>query len=1531
MPSTQIKQALDIYTNGIKAWFPDDEAGWVSASLLSKDVTDSHVKIVFNNDIDETREHIFEATITELEKTNGSTLPPLRNPPKMEAEDDLTNLSHLNEPSVLHTIKIRYGQRQIYTYSGIVLIAANPFDRVRLYEPDIIQQYSGRRRGELEPHLFAIAEDAYRCMIREQSNQTIIVSGESGAGKTVSAKYIMRYFATADDKETVGKKSKNGESAMTEVEEQILATNPIMEAFGNAKTTRNDNSSRFGKYIEIQFDKQCNIVGAKIRTYLLERSRLIFQPETERNYHIFYQFCAGASAEDREAFGLQEWSNFDYLKQGGTGEIPGVDDIAEFEITKQSLSMVGIHKETQQQILRLLAALLHLGNIEIGGRSDAMLSENDSSLGMATQLLGINTNEFKKWIVRKQISTRSEKIMTNLSPQQAHVVRDSMAKYIYSNLFDWLVGVVNESLACDDVNRVSTFIGVLDIYGFEHFKKNSFEQFCINYANEKLQQQFNQHVFKLEQEEYVRENIDWTFIDFSDNQKCIEMIEAKMGILSLLDEESRLPSGSDQGFCNKLYSNFGTQTYQNYFKKPRFSNNAFTVVHYAHDVQYESEGFMEKNKDTVPDEHLTLLENAQFEFLANMIKRANAASTPSPSNSIGDSPTKKPGVTKLNAAKKPTLGSMFKISLINLMDTIGQTNVHYIRCIKPNEAKEAWGFEPNMVLAQLRACGVLETIRISCAGYPSRWTFEEFAERYYALVDAKHWYPKKEKEIRTLCSTIVDQHISDPDKFQIGLTKIFFRAGQLAYLEKLRTDRLTEVAIILQKNARRFIARRRYLRILKVVTQLQQVIRKKIGQAKLDQLRREKAAITIQKYWRRYAARKWYLKQRSIIIQIQAASRALVARKRFSMIREHNAATQIQKIVRGWSARKKYQTTRNHVIRIQTCIRRRNARKQLVVMRAEARSVSHFKEVSYKLETKVVELTQNLAQQKEDKVKLKSKATELETQVKSWITKYDSLDDKAKNLNTVIIDKTTGPESDHWSSLQQQRDGLKNEYMTSLNKIKTQDKEIARLTEELTRQKEEIALLRKASQETVEKPLGEADMSDLKSQIAALKTQLSQTLGHSRRQQVQVQQQPQQKNTPYRGRRTTAAMRRKSSTTVEQHVTQTSTNMSTCQPDDPLYTLLQDENLLHVDVLEGLIRELSIVSSNVSSPPTTKDKTFPARVIGYCVIQMWKRGYLVESEQWLFAVMEAIEKKCLDLVGEATTETFAYWLINAHELLSVISASESEVEQKARQPESETRWHEIQKIIASMKYELQYVQDSIYNHWVSELKKQLQRVVIPALVESQTLPGFISNSGTTSSLMPGQATPINMDDLLSVLNKTYEIMQGYEMYPLIMEQVMNELLKYIEVTAFNDLIMRRNFNSWKRAMQIQHNITVLENWCKTRNITDATLQLEHLSQATKLLQLKKATADDIKIIYDVCWILSPAQVHKLIQSYNVAEYEDPINHDVMRAAASRITDKKEVLLSSVPIDENIYEVPAPYPDAVPDTYLPNNVSFFLFV
>ncbi|KAI9473961.1 MAG: P-loop containing nucleoside triphosphate hydrolase protein [Benjaminiella poitrasii] len=1059
-------ELIQVYTKGLVVWLSDEEQGWISATVISNESNASNVKMTLQDDMNPEKQHVFEASLADIE-SNKVSLPPFRNPPKMENTEDLTSLSYLNEPSVLNTIKIRYEEKKIYTYSGIVLIATNPFARVPLYEPEIVQKYSGSRRGDLEPHLFAIAEDAYRCMIRDNKNQTIIVSGESGAGKTVSAKYIMRYFATADDQEMDDK----GGEAMTEVEEQILATNPIMEAFGNAKTTRNDNSSRFGKYIEIQFDKQRNIVGAKIRTYLLERSRLIFQPETERNYHIFYQLCAGANETEKQELALKEWSEFHYLNQSGTGVIPSVDDTQDFQETRAALTTIGIHPQTQSEIFRLLAALLHLGNIEIGGRNEtAVLADEQTSLALATELLGLDAAEFKKWIVRKQIVTRSEKIVTNLSPLQAQVVRDSVAKYVYAHLFDWLVNQINDSLSCPDPELVSSFIGVLDIYGFEHFKKNSFEQFCINYANEKLQQQFNQHVFKLEQEEYIREQIDWKFISFSDNQKCIEMIEGKMGILSLLDEQARLPSGTDQGFCNKLYQQFGSSCPE-YFKKPRFSNNAFVVSHYAHDVQYEAEGFLDKNKDTVPEELLGLLHASQSTFLTDMIQ-PTTSSTPT---------TEQAPRKMLNQSKKPTLGSMFKLSLINLMDTIGETNVHYIRCIKPNESKVAWAFESNIVLSQLRACGVLETIRISCAGYPTKWTYEDFVSRYRALIDFSQM--DATQDAKTICSHILSNTIDDADKYQLGLTKIFFRAGQLAYMEKLRTDKLNACAVMIQKNTRGFLARLQYKRTVKTIISLQAIARRKIAIHTLECLRQQKAATIIQSHWRRYSARKQYLETRAYVIQLQSVMRSKLARKRYEMLRKKHAATTIQKMVRGWLCRTRYQKTKRSVIQLQTAIRRRQARRQLIMLRAEARSVSHLKEASYKLESRVIDLIQNLTQQREEKSRLKLKAVELENQVRTWIQKYERIDQRAKDLEQQygVRKVTTSAKA---ANLREQRDALQQEYMTSLNKIKSQDKELMRLKEELLQERDNVARLRMSRTSSANKAL---DITELKNQISALK------------------------------------------------------------------------------------------------------------------------------------------------------------------------------------------------------------------------------------------------------------------------------------------------------------------------------------------------------------------------------------------------------------------------------------------------------------
>ncbi|KAI9315178.1 P-loop containing nucleoside triphosphate hydrolase protein [Dichotomocladium elegans] len=1565
-PSPQVQQALEVYTKGTRVWFEDADEAWVSASAVSKEITPQGVKIIFVNDEDDTREHVYESSFRLLNKSQGADLPPLRNPPKMENTDDLTSLSYLNEPSVLNTIKTRYLQRSIYTYSGIVLIATNPFARVQLYEPDIIQQYSGRRRGELEPHLFAIAEDAYRCMIREQSNQTIVVSGESGAGKTVSAKYIMRYFATADDKEALDKTSKGvgGGAGMTEVEEQILATNPIMEAFGNAKTTRNDNSSRFGKYIEIQFDKKNDIVGAKIRTYLLERSRLIFQPETERNYHIFYQLCAGIPLTERKEFELKDWTKYHYLNQSGTGMIPGVNDAEEFEITKNSLSMVGINLQTQWQIFRLLAALLHIGNIAIAGRNDATLADSDPALIMATKLLGIKTSDFRKWIVKKQIVTRNDKIISNLNPAQATVVRDSVAKYIYANLFEWLVSVVNDSLSCHEPGHATAFIGVLDIYGFEHFKKNSFEQFCINYANEKLQQQFNQHVFKLEQEEYVREKIAWQFIEFSDNQKCIEMIEARMGILSLLDEESRLPSGTDQGFCDKLIANFATPAYKGYFKKPRFSNNAFTVVHYAHEVQYEAEGFIDKNKDTVPDEHLALLQNADSSFLVEMLQTAASAAAAASAQAPAAAAPAKPGPRRMNAApKKPTLGSIFKLSLISLMDTIGQTNVHYIRCIKPNEAKVAWEFDANMVLSQLRACGVLETIRISCAGYPSRWTFEDFAERYFVLVSSTYWDRKKTPDIRRLCTAILDTSIHDKDKYQIGLSKIFFRAGQLAFLEKRRADRFNECAVLIQKNMRRYLARQHYLQTKIITLRLQRVARMKMGMRKLELLRQERAAVVIQKYMRGHLGRKRVDARRNFVTRVQAAIRGRLARQAFGSFRINNAAIQIQRLLRGWSARQKFIRKRKHIIGIQACIRRRQARRQLGQLRQEARSIKKTIETSYKLENKVVELTHDITRERDQKKAYQSQVTQMESQLQQWIDKFDALERRSREDYKLL--------QGQFEALQHSHESLQQDYNELLARSEGQEKEINRLQSELTRVKQQPL---KVSTTALHIQENDGDVTELKSQIAALKAQLKnnaskrqpsmqgigRTLSPARRSPswrgyspdnyyYDRGSSPRARSPAYNSRRSSIKSRRESAVAVgngggrkpfrpisiDYSHTLRELNVGHRPAEEAMHAILQDEQVLEDEVLEGLIRSLKIPLPSAQDMLSRKHIVFPAHMIGIGLTQMWRFGYLPESERLVFTVMDTIQKHCLNYLSDDAIGPCAFWLTNTHELLSLVCSAEQDLEREMQYNSVHRRrsigWHEFEKLMSTIKFELQCLEDNLYHHWLTEMKQKLSKMAVPALIESQSLPGFVSNESNRflNRLLPiAHQPPFSMDDLLNFLNKVFTATRCYMVDPNVAEQGLTELLKLIGITTFNDVVMRRNFNSWKRAMQIQYNITRLEEWCKGHDLSESVSHLEHLKQAVKLLQLKKTSDEDLDIIYDACWVLTPTQIQKLVQNYLVADYEEPVSNDILRAVAARVSNNDSsdiLLLDNVSLDDSPYEVPEPH-SVVPNTFLPADVS-----
>ncbi|KAH6686139.1 myosin-2 [Plectosphaerella plurivora] len=1528
------------YDVGTRAWQPDPTEGWVASEVISKTINGDKVKLEFQLESGETK--TIEVLADALQNGDAS-LPPLMNPTILEASDDLTNLSHLNEPAVLQAIRLRYAQKEIYTYSGIVLIATNPFARVdSLYVPGMVQVYAGRQRATQAPHLFAIAEEAFMDMLRSGKNQTIVVSGESGAGKTVSAKYIMRYFATREAPDNPGARSKKGAESMSETEEQILATNPIMEAFGNAKTTRNDNSSRFGKYIEIMFDDKTNIIGAKIRTYLLERSRLVFQPLKERNYHIFYQLVAGASDQQREELSLLPVDQFDCLNQGNCPTIDGVDDKAEFEATKSSLKTIGVTDSQQAEIFKLLAGLLHLGNVKIGAsRNDSVLAPTEPSLERACSILGVNGEQFAKWIVKKQLVTRGEKITSNLSQAQAIVVRDSVAKYIYSSLFDWLVEIVNMGLATEEVlSRVTSFIGVLDIYGFEHFAKNSFEQFCINYANEKLQQEFNQHVFKLEQEEYLREEIDWTFIDFSDNQPCIDLIEGKMGILGLLDEESRLPMGSDEQFVTKLHHHYAADK-NKFYKKPRFGKSAFTVCHYAVDVTYESEGFIEKNRDTVPDEHMEVLRATSNKFLRSVLDAASAVRekdlASASSNAVKPAAGRKIGVA---VNRKPTLGGIFRSSLIELMNTINNTDVHYIRCIKPNEAKEAWKFEGPMVLSQLRACGVLETVRISCAGYPTRWTYEEFALRYYMLVHSDHWTA----EIRQMANAILTKALGissekGMDKYQLGLTKIFFRAGMLAFLENLRTSRLNDCAILIQKNLRAKFYRRRFLEARNAIVVFQSATRGFLARKVAQELRTVRAATTIQRVWRGQKQRKIFLRIRSDLVLAQAAAKGYLRRRQIMEERVGNAAVLIQRV---WRSRRQLQSWRQYrkkITLIQSLWRGRQARGEYKQMREEARDL---KQISYKLENKVVELTQSLGSMKAQNKTLASQVESYESQIKAWKNRHNALETRTKELQTEA--NQAGIAVARLQAMEDEMKKLQQSFEESTANIKRMQEEERELRDSLRSTNSELETMRDQSAQIEEEKLSlRQQLTELQDQLelarrmapangegltnggaaaAPAASGLINLVSSKKPKRRSAGAEPRELDrfsAAYNPRPVSMAV---TSSAHRQHIAGGGFVASVDNIEMELETLLADEDGLNEEVTMGLIRNLKIPSPNTNPPPSDKEVLFPSYLINLVTSEMWNNGFVKESERFLANVMQSIQQEVMQHDGDEAINPGAFWLSNVHEMLSFVFLAEDWYE--AQKSDN----YEYDRLLEIVKHDLESLEFNIYHTWMKVLKKKLHKMIIPAIIESQSLPGFVTNESSRflgKLLQSNSAPAYSMDNLLSLLNNVFRAMKAYYLEDSIITQTVTELLRLVGVTAFNDLLMRRNFLSWKRGLQINYNITRIEEWCKSHDMPEGTLQLEHLMQATKLLQLKKATLNDIEIIQDICWMLSPNQIQKLLNQYLVADYEQPINGEIMKAVASRVTEKSDVLLlQAVDMDDSgPYEIAEPRQITALETYTPS--------
>ncbi|XP_066368151.1 myosin-17-like isoform X6 [Miscanthus floridulus] len=858
--------------------------------------------------------------------------------------DDMTRLSYLHEPGVLNNLAVRYAKNIIYTYTGNILIAINPFQSLpHLSEPRTMEKYKGANFGELDPHVFAIADVSYRQMMNEGKSNSILVSGESGAGKTETTKMLMRYLAFLG-----GRSRTRGRT----VEQQVLESNPVLEAFGNAKTVRNNNSSRFGKFVEIQFDKSGKISGAAIRTYLLERSRVCQINSPERNYHCFYFLCA-APSEDIKSYKLADPSSFHYLNQSTCIKLDEISDAKEYLATRSAMNTVGITEQEQEATFRVVAAVLHLGNISFvkGREVDSSVIKDEKArfhLDAAAELLMCDCGNLENALIKRKINTPEGVITTTVDPNSATVSRDGLAKQIYSQLFDWLVNRLNASIGQDTSS--DRLIGVLDIYGFESFKTNSFEQLCINFTNEKLQQHFNQNVFKMEQEEYNREQIDWSYIEFVDNQDVLDLIEKKPGgIIALLDEACMFPKCTHESFSQKLYEKFRNNKR---FCKPKLSRTAFTIQHYAGEVTYQSDHFLDKNRDYVVVEHQELLNASKCSFVSGLF----------------------PSVLEENTkASKSSIATRFKWQLQELMETLSSTEPHYIRCIKPNNHLKPTTFENVNVLQQLRCSGVLEAIRISCAGYPTRKIFHDFLCRFCIL--APEVFTERNSE-KVACQKILDK--MGLHGYQIGRTKVFLRAGQMAELDARRTEVRNKAAIAVQSRFRTHVAREQFLALRMTSISFQSFVRVILACKLHVFLRRQAAVLHMQKSYRCYFAWKTYSELCSSAITLQTGLRAFGAYNKYIIRKQNRASIYVQACWRCHRDRLNYLKMKRSVLIYQCAWRRRIARGELRKLKMAARDTEALKVEKEKLEEHVEELTSRLGLEKNLRIDLeKNKAREI--------------------------------------------------------------------------------------------------------------------------------------------------------------------------------------------------------------------------------------------------------------------------------------------------------------------------------------------------------------------------------------------------------------------------------------------------------------------------------------------------------------------------------------------------------------------------
>uniref|UniRef100_A0AAX7TIC5 Myosin-9 n=1 Tax=Astatotilapia calliptera TaxID=8154 RepID=A0AAX7TIC5_ASTCA len=1055
-------------------WVPSEKMGFEAGSIKEEkgdecmvELTDSGKKVKFNKD--------------DIQKMN---------PPKFNKVEDMAELTCLNEASVLHNLKERYYSGLIYTYSGLFCVVINPYKHLPIYSEEIVNMYKGKKRHEMPPHIYAITDTAYRSMMQDREDQSILCTGESGAGKTENTKKVIQYLAhvASSFKSKKDQVSKSSSLPFGELEKQLLQANPILEAFGNAKTVKNDNSSRFGKFIRINFDVNGYIVGANIETYLLEKSRAVRQAKDERGFHIFYYMLTGAGEKLRSELCLEDYSKYRFLSNGHV-TIPGQQDKDLYAETMEAFNIMSIPDEEITGLLKLVSAVLQLGNMTFKKErnSDQASLPDDTAAQKVCHLLGINVTDFTRAILSPRIKVGRDYVQKAQTQEQAEFAVEALAKASYERMFRWLVMRINKAL--DKTKRQgASFIGILDIAGFEIFELNSFEQLCINYTNEKLQQLFNHTMFILEQEEYQREGIEWSFIDFGlDLQPCIDLIEkpaSPPGILALLDEECWFPKATDKSFVEKVSQEQGSHPK---FQKPKkLKDDAdFCIIHYAGKVDYKANAWLMKNMDPLNECVATLLNQSTDKFTSDLWRDVDRIVGLDKVAGMSDSAQ---GAFKTRKGMFRTVGQLYKEQLTNLMTTLRNTNPNFVRCIIPNHEKKAGKLEAHLVLDQLRCNGVLEGIRICRQGFPNRIVFQEFRQRYEILTPTA--IPKGFMDGKQACVLMIKALELDSNLFRIGQSKVFFRAGVLAHLEEERDIKITDVIISFQAWCRGYVARKAFTKRQQQLTAMRVIQRNCAAYLKLRNWQ----------WWRLFTKVK-------PLLQVSRQEEEMLAKEE-ELIKVKEKQEKAEELIKEYEAKQQQLNAEKSALQEQLqaetdlCAEAEEVRSRLTIKKQE------LEEILHDMESRLEEEEERVVQMQNERKKMQNQNVLLERLLISFISARQKLqmekvttDAKLKKLEEgmMVLDDQNNKLNKEKKLLEERVSEFttnlaeEEEKSKSLQKLKNKHEAMITDLEERLRKEEKVRQELEKNRRKLEGDSTELhdQIADLQAQIAELRAQLA--------------------------------------------------------------------------------------------------------------------------------------------------------------------------------------------------------------------------------------------------------------------------------------------------------------------------------------------------------------------------------------------------------------------------------------------------------